>query len=194
MYGKNPSLCFLIAGCTFSYAFFLLAKDIWLFGNAFCAYYPFLLVLFMLPNGSLFSERTNQINLKYKIVWNFWSLIWYVSWSVRMLQDYGHRVRLATHSNFKEFVLTAGLEFYPIGGDPKILAECMYQLVNNLTCISQWFVFTLCIYVVLLHLTCDWRELVGGDGVLIAFNLSTFYRWVWIWGSFGFQLLMSCLA
>lgn len=40
-------------------------------------------------------------------------------------QDYGHRVRLATHANFKEFVLTAGLEFYPLGGDPKVLAECM---------------------------------------------------------------------
>ncbi|XP_068664035.1 sterol 3-beta-glucosyltransferase UGT80A2-like isoform X2 [Aristolochia californica] len=41
----------------------------------------------------------------------------------KRLQDYGHRVRLATHSNFKEFVLTAGLEFYPLGGDPKVLAE-----------------------------------------------------------------------
>lgn len=36
----------------------------------------------------------------------------------------GHRVRLATHSNFKEFVLSAGLEFYPLGGDPKVLAAC----------------------------------------------------------------------
>ncbi|XP_058197851.1 sterol 3-beta-glucosyltransferase UGT80A2-like isoform X1 [Rhododendron vialii] len=45
----------------------------------------------------------------------------------KKLQDYGHRVRLATHSNFKEFVLTAGLEFYPIGGDPKILAEYMVK-------------------------------------------------------------------
>jgi UDP:flavonoid glycosyltransferase YjiC (YdhE family) len=43
------------------------------------------------------------------------------------VQDYGHRVRLATHSNFKEFVETAGLEFFPLGGDPKILAGCMYQ-------------------------------------------------------------------
>lgn len=42
------------------------------------------------------------------------------------MQDYGHRVRLATHSNFKDFVLTAGLEFYPLGGDPKVLAGCMY--------------------------------------------------------------------
>ncbi|XP_026436825.1 sterol 3-beta-glucosyltransferase UGT80A2-like isoform X3 [Papaver somniferum] len=41
----------------------------------------------------------------------------------KRLQDYGHRVRLATHANFKEFVLTAGLEFFPLGGDPKVLAE-----------------------------------------------------------------------
>ncbi|XP_065038955.1 sterol 3-beta-glucosyltransferase UGT80A2-like isoform X5 [Musa acuminata AAA Group] len=40
---------------------------------------------------------------------------------------YGHRVRLATHANFREFVLTAGLEFYPLGGDPKILAEYMVK-------------------------------------------------------------------
>ncbi|XP_028789176.1 sterol 3-beta-glucosyltransferase UGT80A2-like isoform X2 [Neltuma alba] len=45
----------------------------------------------------------------------------------KRLQDYGHRVRLATHSNFKEFVLTAGLEFYPLGGDPKILAGYMVK-------------------------------------------------------------------
>nr|TKW03071.1 hypothetical protein SEVIR_7G038400v2 [Setaria viridis] len=45
----------------------------------------------------------------------------------KRLQNYGHRVRLATHANFKEFVLTAGLEFYPLGGDPKILAEYMVK-------------------------------------------------------------------
>lgn len=44
------------------------------------------------------------------------------------LQDYGHRVRLATHSNFKEFVLASGLEFYPLGGDPKVLAGCMFLM------------------------------------------------------------------
>ncbi|XP_051141728.1 sterol 3-beta-glucosyltransferase UGT80A2-like [Andrographis paniculata] len=45
----------------------------------------------------------------------------------KKLQDFGHRVRLATHSNFKEFVLTSGLEFYPLGGDPKVLAEYMVK-------------------------------------------------------------------
>ncbi|PNT05543.1 hypothetical protein POPTR_014G178300v4 [Populus trichocarpa] len=45
----------------------------------------------------------------------------------KRLQDYGHRVRLATHSNFREFVLTAGLEFFPLGGDPKVLAGYMVK-------------------------------------------------------------------
>ncbi|XP_031105351.1 sterol 3-beta-glucosyltransferase UGT80A2-like [Ipomoea triloba] len=45
----------------------------------------------------------------------------------KKLQEYGHRVRLATHSPFKEFVLGAGLEFYPLGGDPKVLAAYMVK-------------------------------------------------------------------
>ena len=34
------------------------------------------------------------------------------------LQRFGHRVRLATHGVFEEFVRNSGLEFFPIGGDP----------------------------------------------------------------------------
>jgi len=55
------------------------------------------------------------------------------------VQDYGHRVRLATHSNFREFVLTAGLEFFPLGGDPKVLAGCMYLEMPLL--LSYWALF-----------------------------------------------------
>ncbi|KAK4436075.1 Sterol 3-beta-glucosyltransferase UGT80A2 [Sesamum alatum] len=45
----------------------------------------------------------------------------------KRLQVDGHRVRLATHANFKEFVLSAGLEFFPLGGDPKVLAAYMVK-------------------------------------------------------------------
>ncbi|KAK8698275.1 hypothetical protein V6N13_114400 [Hibiscus sabdariffa] len=45
----------------------------------------------------------------------------------KRLQADGHRVRLATHSNFKDFVLNAGLEFFPLGGDPKVLAGYMVK-------------------------------------------------------------------
>ncbi|KAF7303776.1 Glycosyltransferase family 1 protein [Mycena indigotica] len=44
------------------------------------------------------------------------------------LQKHGHRVRLATHDVFEEFVRDSGLEFYPIGGDP---AELMAYMVKN---------------------------------------------------------------
>lgn len=43
----------------------------------------------------------------------------------KRLQGYGHRVRLATHSNFRDFVKSAGIDFYPLGGDPRILAGYM---------------------------------------------------------------------
>lgn len=46
----------------------------------------------------------------------------------RELQKCGHRVRLATHDVFEEFVMASGLEFYPIGGDPK---DLMAYMVKN---------------------------------------------------------------
>ncbi|KAJ6600765.1 sterol glucosyltransferase [Mycena sp. CBHHK59/15] len=44
------------------------------------------------------------------------------------LQKHGHRVRLATHDVFEDFVRKSGLEFYPIGGDP---ADLMAYMVKN---------------------------------------------------------------
>ncbi|KAF2268199.1 UDP-Glycosyltransferase/glycogen phosphorylase [Lojkania enalia] len=43
-------------------------------------------------------------------------------------ETYRHRVRLATHPNFKDFVTENGLEFFSIGGDP---AELMAFMVKN---------------------------------------------------------------
>jgi UDP:flavonoid glycosyltransferase YjiC (YdhE family) len=44
------------------------------------------------------------------------------------LQKFGHRVRLATHDTFRDFVQSQGLEFYPIGGNPE---ELMAYMVKN---------------------------------------------------------------
>ena len=44
-------------------------------------------------------------------------------------EDYGHRVRIATHPAFKEFVeKDSGLEFFSVGGDP---SELMAFMVKN---------------------------------------------------------------
>jgi len=44
-------------------------------------------------------------------------------------EDYGHRVRLATHPAFKDFVeKDSGLEFFSVGGNP---AELMAFMVKN---------------------------------------------------------------
>jgi UDP:flavonoid glycosyltransferase YjiC (YdhE family) len=44
------------------------------------------------------------------------------------LQKFSHRVRIATHGVFADFVQSAGLEFFSIGGDP---AELMAYRVKN---------------------------------------------------------------
>ncbi|KAI8821048.1 uncharacterized protein EV422DRAFT_50699 [Fimicolochytrium jonesii] len=46
----------------------------------------------------------------------------------KALQDYGHRVRIATHETFRTWIRRNAVEFYPIGGDP---AELMAFMVEN---------------------------------------------------------------
>lgn len=43
----------------------------------------------------------------------------------KKLQEFGHHVRLATHTNFSNFVKSADVDFYPLGGDSRDLAEYM---------------------------------------------------------------------
>ncbi|KAJ5993678.1 hypothetical protein N7451_009402 [Penicillium sp. IBT 35674x] len=44
------------------------------------------------------------------------------------LQRHGHRVRIATHGVFADFIHSSGLEFFPIGGNP---ADLMAYMVKN---------------------------------------------------------------
>ncbi|RDW85836.1 hypothetical protein BP5796_04161 [Coleophoma crateriformis] len=44
------------------------------------------------------------------------------------LQKSGHRIRIATHDVFADFVRDSGLEFFPVGGDPE---QLMAYMVKN---------------------------------------------------------------
>ncbi|CAL4960274.1 unnamed protein product [Urochloa decumbens] len=52
----------------------------------------------------------------------------------KRLQEFGHYVRLATHVNFRTFVKSAGIDFYPLGGDPRIMAQ--YMTKNKGFCLA----------------------------------------------------------
>lgn len=43
------------------------------------------------------------------------------------LQNYGHRVRLATYNVFEDFVKKSNLDFFPNGGDPSELIAYMVE-------------------------------------------------------------------
>ena len=47
----------------------------------------------------------------------------FVALGKTLKEQHGHRVRLATHATFKNFVEENGLEFFNIGGDPSALMD-----------------------------------------------------------------------
>ncbi|KAI1103665.1 glycosyltransferase family 1 protein [Jackrogersella minutella] len=69
-----------------------------------------------------------RLNIVIQIVGSRGDVQPFVALGLILKNTYGHRVRVATHSTFKQFVEENGLEFFNIGGDP---AELMAFMVKN---------------------------------------------------------------
>ncbi|KAK6223322.1 hypothetical protein LQW54_000439 [Pestalotiopsis sp. IQ-011] len=69
-----------------------------------------------------------QLNVVIQIVGSRGDVQPFIALGQVLKNTYGHRVRVATHPTFKDFVEENGLEFFSIGGDP---AELMAFMVKN---------------------------------------------------------------
>ncbi|GAB9467503.1 Sterol 3-beta-glucosyltransferase [Globisporangium polare] len=59
----------------------------------------------------------------------------------KRLQQDGHRVRLATHDVYRAFITEHGIEFYPLGGDPKELSSYMVKTGGQLIPLNPKLLF-----------------------------------------------------
>jgi UDP:flavonoid glycosyltransferase YjiC (YdhE family) len=69
-----------------------------------------------------------KLNVVIQIVGSRGDVQPFIALGQALKSEYGHRVRIATHPTFREFVEENGLEFFSIGGDP---AELMAFMVKN---------------------------------------------------------------
>ncbi|CAI6097607.1 unnamed protein product [Clonostachys chloroleuca] len=71
--------------------------------------------------------RPIRLNIVIQVVGSRGDVQPFVALGCQLLR-HGHRVRIATHGVFSDFVRSSGLEFFPIGGDP---ADLMAYMVKN---------------------------------------------------------------
>ena len=77
-------------------------------------------------NTSIFTLPIPNLSILMLVVGTKGDVQPFVLLGQRLMKD-GHRVRLATHSCFRNYVIDAGLEFYPLAGDPYKLSEFMVK-------------------------------------------------------------------
>ncbi|KAI5844370.1 hypothetical protein DFP73DRAFT_513109 [Morchella snyderi] len=75
-----------------------------------------------------FARDVPPLNIVIQIIGSRGDVQPFIALGQVLKNQYGHRVRVATHPTFKKFVVENGLEFYSIGGDP---AELMAFMVKN---------------------------------------------------------------
>lgn len=80
-----------------------------------------------LPSGAARDTPVPQLNIVIQIVGSRGDVQPFVSLGQVLKKEHGHRVRLATHLAFRDFVEENGLEFFSIGGDPSKLMAFMVK-------------------------------------------------------------------
>ncbi|OQE69651.1 hypothetical protein PENNAL_c0130G04309 [Penicillium nalgiovense] len=79
------------------------------------------------PSPGAILEAATPMNVVIQIVGSRGDVQPFIALGTRIMAS-GHRVRIATHGVFEQFVRKAGLEFFPIGGNPE---ELMSFMVKN---------------------------------------------------------------
>ncbi|KAK3264316.1 hypothetical protein CYMTET_26938 [Cymbomonas tetramitiformis] len=72
------------------------------------------------------------MNICIMVVGTHGDVLPFIALGRRLREEGGHRVRLASHKHHEDLVKRNGLEYYPLGGDPKQLSEWMVQSKGSL--------------------------------------------------------------
>eukprot|EP01087_Luapelamoeba_hula_P016106 TRINITY_DN4921_c0_g2_i1.p1 TRINITY_DN4921_c0_g2~~TRINITY_DN4921_c0_g2_i1.p1 ORF type:complete len:755 (-),score=90.41 TRINITY_DN4921_c0_g2_i1:29-2293(-) len=83
-------------------------------------------------SGRWVNTKVPPLNILMLIIGSRGDVQPFLALAIRLNKE-GHTVRLATHNDFKDFVEKNGVEFFPIGGDPKELMSFMVRHPDMIT-------------------------------------------------------------